>query len=386
MAVNVFKSTDAGAPTLNGTAGALITVLDALLINGYNQQTGVTATRTGGTATFTKTSHGYVVDQLLTITGFTTADYNITGKVLSTPDANTWTMAVSSGAASPAVGTGTVIVAPVGWTKSYSGTNKAAYRQKTGTNQFYLRVDDTNAQNSQVRGYETMSDVDTGTNPFPTTTQIALGSGLYVYKSITADATARTWQAYSNGKMLYFMGQHGTSTPRSACFAFGDFLSRLPGDTYNTIIIAETTASVTGAPVFTMLTSAITSATAGHYIARPYTGVAGALNCAKASHYSLATGNHTGNAGGTYPDPIAGGINLGVIFIGESASVSTRGILPGLWNPLHATPLSNGDKFSGAAGSDLAGIRFEYRALYNTVSGGVIVFDLTGDTWETAYG
>jgi hypothetical protein len=35
MAVTVYKSTDGSAPVLNGTAGSLVTVLDAILVNGY---------------------------------------------------------------------------------------------------------------------------------------------------------------------------------------------------------------------------------------------------------------------------------------------------------------------------------------------------------------
>jgi hypothetical protein len=38
MAVTLYKSTDTSAPTLNGNAGSLITVLDAILVNGYGSQ------------------------------------------------------------------------------------------------------------------------------------------------------------------------------------------------------------------------------------------------------------------------------------------------------------------------------------------------------------
>lgn len=52
------------------------------------------------------------------------------------------------------------------WEKVYSGTNKAVYRSKTGIRP-YLRVDDTYGEGALLRMYETMSDVDTGTNPVP---------------------------------------------------------------------------------------------------------------------------------------------------------------------------------------------------------------------------
>src|SRR5574337_1555206 len=57
---------------------------------------------------------------------------------------------------------------PAGWVKPYSGTNLAAYRAATG-NQFYFRVDDSGTVEARISGYETMSDVNTGTGQFPTT-------------------------------------------------------------------------------------------------------------------------------------------------------------------------------------------------------------------------
>ena len=38
MTVTVYRSTDASAPTLSGTAGSLLTVLDAVLVNGYGSK------------------------------------------------------------------------------------------------------------------------------------------------------------------------------------------------------------------------------------------------------------------------------------------------------------------------------------------------------------
>src|SRR5690348_12633571 len=83
-----------------------------------------------------------------------------------------------------------------GWTKAFSGTNKADYRM-AGGNQFYLDVDDSAAQTAagkeaNVRGYEAMTALATGTNAFPTTTQFA-APGQVIRKSATADATSRGW-------------------------------------------------------------------------------------------------------------------------------------------------------------------------------------------------
>jgi hypothetical protein len=102
----------------------------------------------------------------------------------------------------------------------YSGTNKAAYRSLdvTGT-RLYLRVDDTVGVYADVSGYESMSDIDTGTGPFN-----GGGSGRW-YKSGTADATARGWRVYADSRCFYFYANKGTET---AAAWFGDIVSNIP--------------------------------------------------------------------------------------------------------------------------------------------------------------
>ncbi len=38
--VNLYQSTDASAPILTGSAGSLVTLLDACLVNGYGTKAG----------------------------------------------------------------------------------------------------------------------------------------------------------------------------------------------------------------------------------------------------------------------------------------------------------------------------------------------------------
>ncbi len=59
---------------------------------------------------------------------------------------------------------------PSGWSRPFSGTNKAAYRQapKEGRPQMYLRIDDSSSgEYAFANGYQDMTDVDTGTLQFP---------------------------------------------------------------------------------------------------------------------------------------------------------------------------------------------------------------------------
>src|ERR1043166_1591690 len=88
------------------------------------------------------------------------------------------------------------------WTTPFTGTNKKAYRAPSG-NRLYLRVQDdapVTAKEARITGYETMSDVDTGTNPFPTAAQNAASNSvacMIARKSFSADSTNRAYQIFA---------------------------------------------------------------------------------------------------------------------------------------------------------------------------------------------
>lgn len=383
--VHKFKSTDSGAPALSGEVDKLRAVLQAILVDGYNSKT-ITITRSGTTATASCTSHGFVDKHVLLVAGADQTEYN--GEVeITYVDANTFTFTVSGSPASPATGTITAKVAPMGWTQPYTGTNKGAFLQPAGSNGFYLRVDDSNAQNAQVRGYETMSDVDTGTNLFPTNAQIAVGSGLYIYKSSAASATARTWKAWGDKKSLFMvMNTDGSNLWHP--LGFGDFHDFSPGNAYGTYVSGAPTASATSAgnmPHCRGLLSNVSPASHGNYICRDNAGTAGAVTFYR--NVSMNAGVTPGSSdspigvpqyGATYPAPIQGGILLSPIYlVGDSNSPTTpyvngyRGRLRGLFAPGHTRPLTNGDTFSGAAGTPFDGRTFEAAAF--GVNGQIIV-------------
>lgn len=83
--------------------------------------------------------------------------------------------------------TGYGSLAGAGWTKPFTGTNLAVFRQGAGSNGMYLRVDDTSSaagsRSARVVGYEVMSDVNNGTpQSFPTAVQYS--GGLYVHEAL----------------------------------------------------------------------------------------------------------------------------------------------------------------------------------------------------------
>ena len=317
MTVNIYKSNDASAPTLNGTAGSLVNVLYACLVTGYG----------------------------------------------------------SKGAA--------------GWAREFTGTNKAAFRASSG-NRFRLLVDDTGTQEARLVAYETMTDVDTGTNPFPTTAQ--LSGGIFCRKSNTADATTRAWMVVASDVMVYvFIDSGSASTDWSAaptaanlsgCFGFGDFVSYKSGDTYNTIIFgAVATSTSVGQMANKSQQNGFTSIS-GHWVARPYTGVAGSAVCAKCGILSQNTGSVIGvsSSWGPYPDPITGGLLVSPLGVAEAGASGflLRGVLPGLWEPMHNLPANHADTFSGSGVT--AGKTFLLaNASFSTTLGRVAVE--TSNTW-----
>ena len=192
-----------GAPVLSGTAGSLIAVLDAVLVNGFGLVSVTGLTVTGGIATATVSAgHSMQVDSVGLIAGAAPAGLNGEKRILSIAG-NSFTFDATGIADQTATGPITAKVAPAGWTKAFSGANLAAYKitPPEGTG-FYLRVDDTGTTVARVRGYETMSDVNTGTGPFPTTADFA-GSGLWWSKSNTASAGTRPWRIAADDRGFY---------------------------------------------------------------------------------------------------------------------------------------------------------------------------------------
>jgi hypothetical protein len=380
MSVYVCNSTDTGAPTLSGTAGDLTTLLDALLVNGYNSKT-ITITRSGATATATCTNHGFNTKQTVLISGADQAEYNGEFKVLTTADANTFTFAVSGSPATPATGTITCVVAPLGWSIAYTATDKRAYRQKVGTNQFYLRVvDDGTGSASYARavGYETMSDIDTGTGAFPTNVQVSGGG--YCHKSSAASGTTRGWRFFSDGEGFHLMVKiDGTWYTR--VLGFGDFTPYSASDTFNTYI------DVSNNSLYSSATTpldhagsnqgwATTTGTTYAWAARSYSGTGTAVQLGGGSATNL--GNAT--ATNPYPHPIYGGLLMARVLINESGA-GVRGYVRGVWattHNLYSAYVSEGDTWSGAVGTSQEGKTFT--VVKQFWHGLASVYE-TSDTW-----
>ncbi len=387
----IFTYLDYGAPTLNGQAGSLITVLDACLKDGYGSRGMGAMTQTAGICQATVGSnHGLLPGQALLIAGADQAAYNGEQKILSV-GFNTVTFAVPSGTVSPATGASiTFKLAPLGWTKLFSGTNLAAYRcaspQYIGP---YLRVDDnpvvfglTNRV-ARVQGYEAMSDINTGTGLFPTTTQINLPLWL---KSYVADSTARPWAIFGDDRCFYLWTCPNTIyTPNSngQIVFFGD-LDAPPGiDSFATCLTAVASDQTSsGSAITDCMGYSVASASYTHYFPRPPNGLGGSVRGGHVAAMFSASG-YSGQGWASvlgYPNGSDNALLLHPVYGFTQGSL--RGTHPGLLHTgqnLGATNFTSMQVIDGARA--LAGRKLMYVPVclpQGTYVNGAVFFDLTG--------
>lgn len=336
---------------LSGTAGSLINVLDACLINGFNLKTLTSLSVSGEIATATvATGHGYAIGQIVLIAGATPAGLNGEWRVASAT-ATQFTFAAPGIADGAANGTLTAKVAPAGkWEKPFSTTNKGAYKSTAaGATGLFLRVDDTTTTYAAVRGYEILTDIDSGSGLFPSEAQVAAGAFCW-RKSGTADATARPWLLVADEKRFYFFARwHATYAQYGGNF-FGDIVSYKAGDGYSAAIIGDYSSAASSYPGhyndFSGLSSSLTSTQNGKYLARSYNQVGSALKFGFLGENLVSTS--LGAGGMAYPSPVDNGLYVSAVALNHDGII--RGAMPGLYQPLHFRPLAHGDKVSDVIG------------------------------------
>lgn len=136
-----------------------------------------------------------------------------------------------------------------GWSKPYSGTNVAVYRNNPsaqGSTGMYFKVDDTNAEYSIISAFKSMSDINTGTDEIPSGTPAYSNPTIYWPKSSDASSTPRMWNIIADDRTFYinWCPQGNTATGDMGTYAYiggaGDFESYVPGNTYNYFIAGAT--------------------------------------------------------------------------------------------------------------------------------------------------
>lgn len=245
----LYQSTDASAPTLTGQAGSLIALLDAVLV----------------------------------------------------------------GTSGVAYGSGGSQKLAAGWTKPFSGTNKAAFRNSlaAGGTGNYFRIDDTagtagGAREAVLKGYVSMSDVDTGigSDVLPDTTLYSIGGT--ILKSDTANSTTRPWVIVADELTCWIWIESLPSFLRSL-HGFGDIESDVASDSYRAFGLYQAVvwsgqqcaSRIAGGGSPTMASPATTGQSRGLSVMRGYSGAApGSVQCGCPVYGVGATNVINGTSGG----------------------------------------------------------------------------------------
>ena len=367
--VKLFESTQTGAPSLSGTAGNLISLLDAVLVNGFNLKSINSITRSGSTATATVAAgHGYRENDVVLQAGAGQTEYNGEFRIFNVTS-TTYQFTVTGSPATPATGTITAKIAPLGWTKAYTGTNKVAFflSDPTATG-CLLRDDDTNAKYAIVAVYETMTDIDTGSGMFADTTSVIL-------KSSTSDAVTRKWTLIGDNLAFYlFTAWDAANLAYYEGHFFGDYPSYKSGDAYNCAISASYSSSSPFVGANNNF-SATTNALPGRKLPRAYTQLSGSI-----SFWTNAL-SYSGTLQ-TYTSPIDNGVHLTPVYMVDtslgSGTFMPRGVMPGWYFPVHSTATLPAHATIVDNIPALPGRRFYFAsARYNTADLRAVI-DLTG--------
>ncbi|MGB7422887.1 MAG: hypothetical protein WA917_13590 [Comamonas sp.] len=339
LPVKWFSSDWRGAPIINGQAGSLISALEACLLTGFGEITATSVTVSGGIATAVHNSGDWFADHaVIAISGATPAGLNGESRVLShTSTTTTWATTAADGAATGVI---KIRYAPVGgWEVAFSKTNVRVLRSTDlQAHGHYLRVDDSATTYARVRGYETMSDVDTGTGPFPTDAQMSGGG--YWHKSSAANATANTWWLAADSRSLLpaiAAGSGANATNNAAApYFWGDLVPLAPGgDAYASALQCNwtSTSSQDGSFVYTVTSTATSGAL---FLPRVYNG-SGSSVMVRALPYLGVTNSPIVSGGsntfGAAPGTADGAVILSSLFVIDTAgsAQSPRADVPGVY-------------------------------------------------------
>lgn len=382
----------AAMPVWSGTAGAGIAVLDVCLVNGADLKTLTSLVVNAGVATATWTGvHSASPHSVILVAGVTGALAALNGeqKVIS-KTATTCTFATAA-ADGTAAGTITIKMAPAGWEKVFSDTNRAVYRSQDvlGT-RMYLKVDDTDPQTMRVFGFEEMSGIDVGVGPFPTNTQ-QVGGG-YWHKNPVTNTTPIDWTVIADSRLFYIHtspyqgnGPSYTAYSAGAVRGFGDMTPlRAAGDPYACVLAYGDTANANF-----IAQGSFGSTGAQMALPRSYTGLGSGIVGYSKPYSGSWVNSGMDASGGIFPSNIDGTLRLSRRYISESnagSGNSPRMDVPGIYS----VPQAEVDRSFGNRALLAGGVGLQNRTLMalsigdyaQTLAGGgtsgVLFVDITG--------
>lgn len=374
-----------GAPTLNGVAASLIAVLDAFFITGWGGTTAVSVSVSGGVATaILNPGETFVLESVVLVSGATPNQLNGESRVsVSTNTSISWPTTAADG---PATGVISIKYAPqTGFEKVFGASGKAVYRSTNvlGSRMFY-RLDDTGTTSARLRGYEDMSDVDTGVGPFPTDVQAT--GGLYVFKSSSASTTGVRYRIFADDRAVIFcIATHSVSGTAVASPArgFGDPLPLSPTGDYWGAFVTGSGSSSSNFYNGSLGSSIASSTSGGTYSPRSISGLGSSVILDIRTFIgSPAALSGADDYLGQAPSSVDGQIKISRTFFKEVGSSSPpRSVVPGaMYIPQSGAynVLQDGDILDGSG--ELSGRRL--LALGNGTAtatpSGVYLVDMTG--------
>lgn len=241
-----------------------------------------------------------------------------------------------------------VLVTKLGWSIEFSDTNIRVYRPATGLRRcFKIENTATYSYYPQITAYETMSDINTGSNLFATQVVVV---------SAAADATSRPYVCIGDGAGVYLaIGKTITAHPVGsgnegyAINYFGDFEKFRPSYGFNTCVAClYSTATKTYSPSACIVTQTNTSANTVTMTMRINRDISGDVSTLGIYAYNRVS--FPGAPGAlsiyqsvgirTYPDayPNTDGnfvYSKTFIDIGSNYQSEAVGSMPGFYNPHH---------------------------------------------------
>jgi hypothetical protein len=325
--VKYFDSTMSGAPPLPiNTAGRLLGVLDACLVDGFGSVELSSLVVAANVATATVSSgHNFAMisatGPVILISGATPSGLNGEQRVtvINSTQFTFTTTGISDQTASPA---GSAKRAPAGYAKVQTGSNITAY-QSTDINshQYCWRVDDTYSTLwARIAGYSSMSDINTGIDLL----QVVTGGG-YFSKS------SNNWRIIASSKGFFFSTSQSATTYNFSNY-FGDIKSYQSNDPYGVIM-----ATLNGTSDINIAgLGALATNNAGYMLSRSYSGTPNQVACALWSHGVFGS-NWLGGATLTNPNPADLKQWFAHIQVIEGTTI-LRGDMLGLYGGLFASP------------------------------------------------
>ena len=286
-----------------------------------------------------------------------------------------------------------------GWTKPFEDTGSVGCFMQgaaltASVNNAVLHVMDNGpgagvGRDARLTGWDTITEIlngnATGSNQWPTATQLAIGNGAIVArKSTAASAVTRNWIVAADSRSVYmFVQSEGTALYYA--WTFGDIYSykseEQGPDSYPQVIIGKITEnSATVASERLDQQNQIDTVITGHFGSRTFSGLGPSITLTKAGDLGKAGGATAVLLGTvTFPNGPDGSTYLSRVWVGQNVDSVLRGHMRGFWHWCHPiAAVSDLAPFSGSG--TLAGRTF--LPIKSSANAGVYIME-TSNTIET---